>query len=347
MSTRVRAAAGVRRSAPFAPLGLGICCLWLVAGAWPATAAEIDSLTGREIRLSDSTRALERRLNDALRAGVERANSRGGVCDESALYAELRHAFASPFIGHVIAESLNADDELDSRRVLRTDSIYRDLGLLDAVSVYWKDLSAVVRVGDTLMGVDKVGHFVVEGWDYFETADLDGDGVEAAMEWGEGAEDTYFGRYTTGVRSYADLVANFEGLRFWQDVLGRDEDPIPGTRRWHRPLIRCGRWLGLFGEKRWRFSHGIDLDDYVTPAWDEAVNCCSYRNAEIEALVTARVDELSEAAGRDLTCPIDADACSKARERYGDFAPRLLHPRCLAAEPVRHPWWRFWRWGRG
>jgi hypothetical protein len=31
----------------------------------------------------------------------------------------------------------------------------------------------------------------------------------------------------------------------------------------------------------------------VTPVWDEAVNCCSYRNQKIEALVRARIAELS------------------------------------------------------
>jgi len=346
MKSRVPASGRARRLACAAALARVIGLAGLLTHPWTASAAEIDSVTDREIRLSDASGAIERRLNDALRLGVERANARGEVCDESVLYAELRHAFASPFIGHVIAESLNDDEALDSRRVRRADSIYRDLGLLDAVSVYWKDLSAVVRVGDTLMGVDKIGHFVVEGWAYFETADLEGEGVEAAMTWGENAEDTYFGFYTTGVHSYADLVANLEGLRFWQDVVGRFDRPIPGGRSSRRPLVRCGRRLGLFGERRWRVAHGIDLDDYVSPAWDEGVNCCSYRSAEIEAFVATRVGELSEAAGHDFSCPVDANACVKARERYGALAPRLLHPRCLAANAQPRPWWRFWRGGR-
>ncbi len=161
------------------------------------------------------------------------------------------------------------------------------------------------------------------------------------MTWGEGAEDTYFGHYTTGVRSHADLVANFEGLRFWLRMIGAGDDPLsPGARR--RPYVRCGRWLGLFGERRWRVARGVDLGDYVTPVWDEAVNCCSYRNDEIEALVHGRVDELSASMGRDLSCPIDAAACVDARERYGQWAPRLLHRACLEASPPRRPWWRFW-----
>jgi hypothetical protein len=58
--------------------------------------------------------------------------------------------------------------------------------------------------------------------------------------------------------------------------------------------------------------------------------------------VAARIAELSRAAGTDYTCPLDADACARARGRYGAFAPRLLHPSCLAAPSPPRPWWRFW-----
>jgi hypothetical protein len=315
----------------------------LLSIAGPVRSAEIDSLTGRGLALPDSSRALERRFDEALAAGVRRANEASEGCDEDALYRALRRSLATPFIGHVIAESLNDDESLARRRILREVSIYRDLGLLDNVSVHWKDLSAVVRAGDVLIGVDKLGHFFVEGWEYFEIAEQAGEGVAAALDWGERTERTYFGRYTTGVHSYADLVANFEGMRFWMRVLGRGDDPLDAGWRANRPYVKCGRRFFIAGERRWRLSRALDLADYVTPAWDEAVNCCSYRNREIEALVQARIAELSAAAGTDYTCPLDPDACARARERYGEWAPRLLHPVCLVAPEPPRPWWRFWR----
>jgi hypothetical protein len=314
--------------------------VFLASIASSTRSAEIDSLTGRTARLADSSHALERRLDEALEAGVLHANQASAGCDEDVLYRELRRALATPFIGHVIAESLNQDETLDRRRVRRADSIYRDLDLLDNVSVHWKDLSAVVRVGDVLIGVDKLGHFVVEGWEYFEIAYLDGEGVAAAMEWGERSERTYFGRYTTGVHSYADLVANFEGMRFWLRVLGRADDPLD-TWRSRRPYVTCRRRFWIAGERRWRLSRTLDLDDYVTAAWDEAVNCCSYRNQEIEAQVRARIAERSEADQLDYTCPLDPGGCVRARQRFGEWAPRLLHPACSSASPPARPWWRF------
>jgi hypothetical protein len=159
------------------------------------------------------------------------------------------------------------------------------------------------------------------------------------MDWGERTERTYFGRYTTGVYSHADLVADFEGMRFWQRVLGRADDPLHASEK---PYVRCGRRFFLAGERRWRLSRKVDLTRYVTPVWDEAVNCPSYRSREIEARVGARIAELSQAADTDYSCPVDAAACARARERYGAFAPRLLHPSCLAAPSPRRPWWRLW-----
>ncbi len=319
-----------------------VSILALGSTAGPLRAAEIDSLTDRALALDDSSAPLERRLNAALEVGVSRANQESPGCDEETLYRELRRALATPFIGHLIAESLNEDESLDRRRIRREDSIYRDLGLLDNISVHWKDLSAVVRVGEVLIGVDKIGHFVVEGWEYFETAYLEGAGIAAAMDWGERTEKTYFGSYTTGVFSYADLVADFEGMRFWLRVLGRADDPLHTGWRDRRPYVSCRRRFWIAGARRWQLSRELDLDRYLTPVWDEAVNCCSYRNGEIEALVQARIAELSEAARVDYRCPVDPDACARARERYGAWAPRLLHPSCMGAQPSGRPWWRFW-----
>ena len=312
-----------------------------IAGS--ARAAEIDSLTQREAVLADSSGEVERRFDQAFATAVDRANHESQNCDVQALHRALGDALAAPFIGHVLAESLNHDERLDRRRIRRKASIYRDLGVTDNVSVHWKDLSAVIRVGEVLIGTDKLGHLVVEGWRYFEIAHLEGEGVASAMAWGERTERTYFGLLTTGVYSYADLVADFEGMRFWQHVFGATRDPLEPGRRATRPYVKCARRFWIAGERRWQRAARFDLDRYVTPVWDEAVNCCRYRNEQIAASVSKRIAELSDANGVDYTCPIDPDACAKARRRYGQWAPRLLDPNCLAAEPSPRRGWRFWR----
>ena len=313
-----------------------------LALAAPLTAAEIDSVTSRDAKLRNSVRRMNSRINAFIRDGVKRANQRERGCDEADLYRQMKKAIVSPFIGHALAERLNAAEDLDSRRVRFDESIYRDLGVFEALSVHLKDLSAVVRLDDHLIGVDKFGHFFVEGWEYFETAYRDGEGVDAAMAWGDRAERTYFGLYTTGIYSYADLAVNFEGMRFWLRVLGQQQDPFERGRLFNRPYVACGK---RFWTRRpyWRVKRSFRIQDYVGGAWDEAKNCSRYRNAEIAALIHRRIEEAEVADSASYACPADPDECASARDRYGAYAERLLHPRCLVAEAPPRPWWKLWQ----
>lgn len=303
----------------------------VILGLPPAQAAEVDSFTDRQLPLRDARYALEARFNRALAAGVVEANRNDEGCDRETLYDSVQEALASPFIGHQIATDLDQDTGLDRLQVTREQSIYRDLGWLDNPSVHLKDLVALVRVGDTRLGVDKFGHFFVEGWSFFEKAFLKGKGIDDAIDWGEFTERTYFGNYTTGIYSYADLVANFEGMRFWLRLTGGSVDPIDDGWLANRPYVSCHRRFWLFGERRWYLSRKLRLADYVTPVWDEAVNCSAFRNSEIEAWVQQRIAGLGKATGVDYSCSMMPAACTAARQRYGDYAPHLLHPSCLAA----------------
>ncbi|UCE85663.1 MAG: hypothetical protein JSU66_15235 [Deltaproteobacteria bacterium] len=319
--------------------GLAALPLFAAAGAG---AAEIDSVTPRAAPLRDSMGPMNAWVNARIREGVERANERDGACDADALYEQVRRAISFPFIGHRIAEELNEAEALDRRRVRFGESIYRDLGVFDAVSVHLKDLSAVIRLDDHLVGVDKLGHFFVEGWSYFEIAHRDRKGIATAMEWGERSERTYFGLHTTAIYSYADLSVNFEGLRFWLRLLGAERDPLERGYGFNRPYVTCSKRFVWFGKPRWRVRRRVKLSDYVTGAWDEGVNCSRYRNAEIAALVSQRIREREREDAADYQCPIEPGACVRAQARYGPHAPRLLHPRCAGVDVPPRPWWKLW-----
>lgn len=321
-------------------LHLFLLLLLLLPGGPSARAAEIDSFTDRHQALRNAAPQLDAWLNAHLREGVKNANAAAPGCDEGTLREEIRDTFSFPFVGHFVAEELNEMEALDKRHVRLEESVYRDLGLFDAVSVHWKDLSAVVRVGEAQVGVDKIGHFLAEGWKYYEIALLEGEGVEAAMDWGESAERSYFGLFTTSVYSYADLVANLEGLRFWTHLVGDGPDPLGVPADADPPYVVCSEGSGD-GPERWALRREVELAHYVSSAWDEAVNCPRYRSEAIAERVRQRVAAL----GREYRCPVRPVACVEARERYGDRAERLLHPRCLEAE---RPWWHLlWppNWG--
>jgi hypothetical protein len=82
----------------------------------------------------------------------------------------------------------------------------------------------------------------------------------------------------TGVVSYADLAASYSGFEFWGDLLSFD---APSSLVAHD--VATGRFAV---RRRFRFA------DYVTDAWDEAINPSTFDQQlgrEVAAALRARV----------------------------------------------------------
>lgn len=116
--------------------------------------------------------------------------------------------------------------------------------------VLWKTpfpiLNPTMRVGSICIGSDKLGHFLQQGHEYYDFAVRQGAGQTKAEEQiGVATEAGGFGLKTTGVFSNADLEANRQGLRFYQD-LARSPSMV------------------------------FDLATYVSPKWNEETNPSHY-----------------------------------------------------------------------
>jgi hypothetical protein len=221
-----------------------------------------------------------------------------------------------------------------SYSLLLNDSVYRDIDYIEGFSLNIKELSDVVNIDGHLIGLDKIGHFFAEGWQYFELTDDDDITIEEAVEWGRQKEAGLFGYTTTGIFSYADLVANLNGWRFWNKVLLRQDDPLKGVIAsfFNKPYVTCD--VQIIDSIRngkiiraWELNTRFDLADYIDGAWDEANNCNSYADPIIENKITARIESIDP----EFVCPLNAELCVEARDRYGVLAKYVLHPACLTA----------------
>jgi hypothetical protein len=193
-------------------------------------------------------------------------------------------------------------------------------------------LSDVVNINGHLIGLDKMGHFFAEGWQYFELTQYENHTIEQALAWGKEQEAGKFGYSTTGIFSFADLVANFNGWRFWNKVLLKEDDPLKGVLAnfFNRPYITCD--LQIIASiknkkivKAWEYNSRFDLSDYVDGTWDEGNNCNSYEDPFIEEKVTLRTKNVDP----DFSCPFIAEYCLESQEKYGYYAKYVLHPYCL------------------
>jgi hypothetical protein len=319
-------------------------------------AAEVDSVTTRNVKLDDSRAAINQIFNQRIKHGIEKANQQrksttvvGDLelyqereyCDEGVLYRELRKAiFESNTVawglkGYQLDKQLRSLLAMKSYSLVLNDSIYRDIDYIEGLSLNLKELSDVVNIDDVLVGIDKLGHFFAEGWRYFEIVELKDKTIYEALTWGKKKESGLFGYSTTGIFSYADLVANFNGMRFWNKVLNKQGDPLKGViaNLFERPYVTCDIQIIesiKAGEivRAWKYNLAFDIADYVDGSWDEGNNCNSYADPIIEEKVIKRIQDIDPY----FTCPYQQQACSGARIKYDEFSRYLLHPYCLSTQ---------------
>jgi hypothetical protein len=80
-------------------------------------------------------------------------------------------------------------------------------------------LNPTMLINGIYVGSDKLGHFLQQGYQYYQIAKSKGAaGEKVAESFGVGTEKGNFGLQTTGVMSHADLEANRQGMRFYQQL---------------------------------------------------------------------------------------------------------------------------------
>ncbi|MCP4754908.1 MAG: hypothetical protein GY866_28870 [Proteobacteria bacterium] len=307
----------------------------LFLSAEPSSASENDSYTHRFESLPDQTDYLNQLVNGFLEKAVDMANLQSekiyflkndsadpkegrDCCNPKILYLQIRFQLARPVVGQL--ESLIDDlPNEESRKISFEESIYRDFTFAETPTLSGvKKMGSLVRMQNFIVGADKFGHFFSEGWSYFSVAYTEGIHIEAALLFGEMSESVFFGALTTGVYSFADLAANFNGMRFWNNILGLHPDVL-GTDEKPSPYILCEN-------NRWQVVEKFDWRDYIDSAWDEGVNCSAFRNDTLLKKATSQIDLLSQAEKKDFRCSLERGKIDRLRNKYGRYSPHLLGP---------------------
>ncbi len=294
----------------------------LLAGLFASlavTAAEVDSFTGRH-PLRDSIPFLNQVVNVWMEEAVIEANEPSlladltgekQVCDEERLLSALQDRLAGYLVGQ-LESFADKSTAVDSIRVPFDRSIYRDFDFTESPTVtLTEQLAVLLRMGDVYVGSDKLGHFFTEGHSYYRRY-LEKD-TTSALEYGELLESTFYGELTTGIFSYADLVANLNGLRFWNSILAKKPDPIDASRE-VKPLIGCRNG-------KWRRLRPFDWRNYIDPAWDEAINCNVYGSDSLLEKAGRRIREVTGGRG----CPLQPADRKRLEKKYGLLLPLVFN----------------------
>lgn len=291
--------------------------LLLIAATTNLVASEIDSFTLRDPEIEDSLFELNSMAQGMLKKALQEAN-KSRTCDpkeiRKAIKSELGSMTGLFYSGIELA--IEKSDRIDARNIELSSSIYRDFAFYEMIGVSIGGLGSLLRVGDFYVGTDKFGHFFDTGHEYFRRVYEDIEPVESALRYGLKTEREYFGFWTTGILSYGDLTANFDGFKFWQRVNGTDL--VQGEL----PYFSCRNGT-------WRQVSKFDWSDYINAAWDEGQNCNAFRNESLRERVENRIHELERERGDNLMCPIDPYYCEEMIERYGPYSSYIITPLCF------------------
>jgi hypothetical protein len=225
--------------------------------AWPsaAPAHETDQFSNRADPIADSTEVLNREVNNAIDDIV--LNWRKDD-DRKAFVNAVFGKLGSRFLVDRIERWAIRSPEVEKLKTGRYDSVYSGHPIWAVRVTKFFGVGQTIRLNDQLVGTDKLGHFVSQGRKYYRRF-LRYQSEEKAAVQSAYAEWLVFGQMSNGNYSNADLVANYEGHRFFRSLF--EDDIVPGKSA-------ILRWE----DNHWVIQREFDWGDHVNEYWDEALN---------------------------------------------------------------------------
>ncbi len=218
-------------------------------------AYESDQYTNRTQKVADALEIMDQQVNAAIDKVLDRDEmsiSRKAVA--RSIWSKIGGIYWADKIERWAAKSPLVDKYDQTRH----QSIYRNMPIWATRVNFVFGVGRSFKLSGVMVGSDKFGHFFSQGYKYYRR-ELRGEPEAQLLAKGAFAERWLFGQLTTGVYSNADLVANYEGWRFYQSLF--DDGVIEG-----KPAIlelQEGRYI-----RRRKFTWA----DHVNAYWDEALN---------------------------------------------------------------------------
>lgn len=263
-------------------------------------AYEVDNFSARDSLIRDALPVLDSKVNGILdRAARDSRLEAPGLCSVAVLRQEILR-WIRPDPTGILELWIEFTDSVEKTPIGVRTSVYRDLSFFDSPIMKMFGIGRSFKLAGQMVGTDKIGHFFMQGLDFYDRV-RGGVPLERVLE-SEHGEDGLWGLGTSGVKSWADIAANYQGYRFWSRLV---EGP--------RAYFRCEE------ERGWVLEEVFTWSDYVNPAWDEALNC-----SDMKIGIQTKVEQ--ELKRRGWACPVDPGICASLnRLEYSNY---LVSPVC-------------------
>ena len=233
--------------------------LFMLLAPTECEAYETDQFSHRLDPISDSTALLDEKVNQTIRNIV--THWRGPRNDWKFVDTVFHRIGGYHWVDKIERWAMKSP-QIERLQPTRRESIYRGHPFWATRVAGVFGVGSTIKLNGQLIGSDKLGHFLSQGRKFYRRYLKTHDEAQAA-EQSAFTERAIFGQVTTGVYSNADLVANYEGYRFYRSLF---EDGIIGGK----PAILAWR------DGRWIIQRPFTWSDHVNAYWDEALNIDHY-----------------------------------------------------------------------
>lgn len=287
-------------------------------------AGEADHYTDRDLHLDDISIELNQLANEYLLEGTKKLNAEGScnnsIESEEKLYKAMTTYFANHTKGLLVKEVLHKN-YVTKRMIGLKDSVYGQWSIFNGYLMGKKSaansplaLTPMIRIGEHVVGTDKLEHMFGMGQIYFKRYHLKNKKLRRVLKQGIAREKTFLGGnvFATGVFAYADLSANFNGMRFWNHMLQKRDDVL-GSSHNIGPYIKCdaGKWEVIK-------ENPIDFRNYVDASMDESINCSKFATKKGLKKFKAGI----KAVNQNYTCPMSQDVLNNMYAKYDVVSPK-------------------------
>ncbi|TDJ05430.1 MAG: hypothetical protein E2O68_06545 [Deltaproteobacteria bacterium] len=289
-------------------------------------ASELDNFTHRYRPLKDSRILINRKANSILRDVAFKLNRQKRGCREKELYRQLRKHFNIMILSK-FPKWIEHNKKIDRYHPKPKNSLYRDWSFKEspAMKIYSHFIPIVMGPelnfnGDRI-GLDKFEHLLGYGYDNFKTYHVEEKGIHEVFIKGFKDEYGQLGAKGTGVMSYGDMSADFNGMRFWNNILKKDYDvmELSGlSKKVIGPYLLCVK-------NQWAINQKIDFRDYLDASMDEGINCSKFKKVSMAKKVKSYLKGLEKKYKKRFTCPIRPNLLRKMFKKYGQFSKYIIN----------------------
>lgn len=226
-------------------------------------ALETDNYLAWEVVLPDSREAINEFMTSKIEEALKSANeSNRDVSCEAITFKIAKKFRTSP--GSKSLETFVAEN-LDKENIYPNTPKFLELSILAKTRFYLKysGLSPNLQIDGFYFGADKLSHFASTGRRYIKhylkkisQGLSEEEAQKSAIRYGLLNEASVLGWWASGVFSYGDMEANYQGFLFYKRMC----------------LDQENTYLSRDENGKWKLVERPDLKDYVSGYWDESFN---------------------------------------------------------------------------